>query len=233
MKKKEAGDRPVGAVVVGLPDSPDQDLWRVFAQGTLDAMEGFKAPKFSSDSLEVKRADHADRVSMLEFSVEKVKSRAKELLTRGLDQQGVDEWTEEMRELKRAAEAIFCAETLAWKELAKRLDDALKDPRIEFNPETTRFVNSMLDLVNRAAGHWDFDQVLKPIESRLRSEHARSVAVQKNALPRAWVCREWANRTDDGQSKAAFARQYAPLVKKRFDLDVTTGTIERDWLPKG
>ena len=67
------------------------------------------------------------------------------------------------------------------------------------------------------------------------STRARKSAQSKNAEPRAWVLSEWQNRTDKGQSKASFARQYATLVKKRFPKDsaaVTPETIARDWLPK-
>ena len=68
------------------------------------------------------------------------------------------------------------------------------------------------------------------------SQHKSAVAKSKNAEPRAWVLSEWTNRQDRGQSKASFARQYAPMVKKRFPKDsaaVTPETIARDWLPKG
>ncbi len=67
------------------------------------------------------------------------------------------------------------------------------------------------------------------------SQHKSDIAKSKNAAPRAWVLSEWNNRTDQGQSKASFARQYAPMVKKRFPKDsaaVTAETIARDWLPK-
>ncbi len=68
------------------------------------------------------------------------------------------------------------------------------------------------------------------------SQHKSNIAKSKNAQPRAWVLSEWNNRQDKGQSKASFARQYAPMVKKRFPKDsaaVTPETIARDWLPKG
>lgn len=65
-----------------------------------------------------------------------------------------------------------------------------------------------------------------------RSAIAKNAASKKNANPRAWVQSEWEKRTDKGQSKASFARQYAPLVKREHSLLVTTETIARDWLPK-
>ena len=64
------------------------------------------------------------------------------------------------------------------------------------------------------------------------SKQAAQNASQKNAKPRAWVLKEWENRSDLGQSKGSFARQYVPLVKKRFSVPVTEDTIKRDWLPK-
>ena len=66
-----------------------------------------------------------------------------------------------------------------------------------------------------------------------KSQVQRATAAKKNEEPRAWVRCEWRDRSDKGQSKAAFARQYAALVKRRFDLDVTPDTIVREWLPKG
>jgi len=66
-----------------------------------------------------------------------------------------------------------------------------------------------------------------------RSDVKKRQAQAKNEGARTWVAMQWILRTDKGQSKAAFARQHAALVKPRFDLDVTPDTIARDWLPKG
>lgn len=65
------------------------------------------------------------------------------------------------------------------------------------------------------------------------SQHKAEIARKKNAVPREWVRAEWKKRTDMGQSKAAFARQHAALVKSKFGLKVTPETIARDWLLKG
>jgi len=64
------------------------------------------------------------------------------------------------------------------------------------------------------------------------SKKASEAAKSKNSTPRAWVLAEWNNRNDKDQGKAAFARQFVPLVKNKFQLIVTTETISRDWLPK-
>lgn len=64
------------------------------------------------------------------------------------------------------------------------------------------------------------------------SKRAAQNASMKNAEPRAWVQKEWENRSDLGQSKSSFARQYVLLVKQRFSVLVTDETIKRDWLPK-
>lgn len=64
------------------------------------------------------------------------------------------------------------------------------------------------------------------------SQHKAEIARSKNAAPRAWVLTAWMDRKDEGQSKAAFSRQYAILVKQVFKLAVTADTIARDWLPK-
>lgn len=66
-----------------------------------------------------------------------------------------------------------------------------------------------------------------------KSHSGRIKAMSKNEAARNWVINEWSGRVDRGQSKASFARQYAPLLKAKFRLGVTTDTIKRDWLPKG
>lgn len=64
------------------------------------------------------------------------------------------------------------------------------------------------------------------------SSRASDAAKSKNSEARAWVLDKWESRTDRGESKAAFARQYASLVKGKFKLAITSDTIQRDWLPK-
>ena len=57
--------------------------------------------------------------------------------------------------------------------------------------------------------------------------------VKKNKYIRAWVLSEWEIRSDLCQSKNSFGKQYAQLVKKKYEIAITSETISRDWLPKG
>lgn len=66
----------------------------------------------------------------------------------------------------------------------------------------------------------------------VQAQKSARVGHEKNMPPKAWVVTSWVSRTDRRQSKAAFARQYATLVKKKFDLIVNPDTIARYWLPK-
>lgn len=228
----EQGPNTAKSISAGV----DPDLlehWQGLARQTLEMMNGFQAPNFSSDSLELKRPDHAIRVARLEASAERVRVRCNEIIEMGVDSRVGDLFVDDVSEFMRASDDIFCPETRAWKELWKTLQGALKDPRIEFNPEVVRFTSSMLALVERASGHWDYESVLQPLERRFMSVQASRMAAKKNLGPREWVKNEWAARSDKGQSKASFARQYAPLVKKRFGVDVTPEQISRVWLPKG
>lgn len=95
-------------------------------------------------------------------------------------------------------------------------------------PSSVERVNRMWETVSSGLAVGMFEAG-KKIEGSTR---ARKSAQSKNAEPRAWVLSEWQNRTDKGQSKASFARQYAPLVKAKFDVLVNADTISRDWLPK-
>lgn len=49
---------------------------------------------------------------------------------------------------------------------------------------------------------------------------------------RDWVRQEWKNRPDAGQSKASFARQHVPLIRRKFPEapPLTPETIARYWL---
>ena len=143
------------------------------------------------------------------------------------------EYFEAMSAYFDAIDALYCPESRAWVRLLLELREAQQHPEIATNPEVTKFVDCVVALLHRAGGHLDHKGVLKPLENRLISDHARRAASQKNEEPRAWVLNEWRGRGDKGQSKAAFARQYAALVKRQFRVDVTAETIARDWLPKG
>lgn len=59
---------------------------------------------------------------------------------------------------------------------------------------------------------------------------ASIAATKKNEEPRRFVAEAWRSRKDVGQSKASFARMFAPLVKMRFGVSVTPDRIARHWL---
>lgn len=90
---------------------------------------------------------------------------------------------------------------------------------------------------NRERITWEFLFAIQKMAFRAGMSHAkRMTALKKNRKAKEWVNQEWEARTDLGQSKNSFGRQYAPMVKKRFPKDsaaVTPDTIARYWLPKG
>lgn len=209
---------------------------RLFMENVVEAVamaKGFKVKASAPDSIEANRPDQAARVLIAEKAARRVVSTGKKILSGELGINEARALLEAQKAFRVAVTAVYSVETLAWNELFWKLKTAKDDPKIEFNQEVVRFIDSMIALIAPASGHWDFERVFAPLETRLKSEHASRAAKKKNAAPRSWVQREWGDRTDRGQSKASFARQYAPLVKKRFDLDVTQETIKRDWLPKG
>jgi len=131
------------------------------------------------------------------------------------------------------AESQFLDENQrAWLRIVDVMDLALLNPGITNNAHAAEFCSMVRQLAVCARGYSTIDQVLAPLKTAAKSMHASDVASKKNADPRAWVLKEWSGRTDHGQSKASFARQYASLVKAKFGLDVTPDTIARDWLPK-
>lgn len=134
--------------------------------------------------------------------------------------------------MQRFFDLLITPKTKAWGRISELLSDAQSDTVISNNPEALEFLSIMKTLSDGAWGHWDLQRVFQPIVDHISSEKASMVARKKNELPRAWVRTEWANRTDKGQSKNAFAKQYCHLVKKQFDLSVSSETIARDWLPK-
>lgn len=138
-------------------------------------------------------------------------------------------------------ERLFSSKEVAsWEAAQGHIENALLDPVVSSTPKVVAMLQDVLGAINDNADRpasesldvWDF------LRSDLARKEARTVqariaAMSKNARPRAWVSSEWINRSDKGQSKASFARQYAPLVKNRFGVDVTPNQIERVWLPKG
>lgn len=141
-----------------------------------------------------------------------------------------------------AASSDFAAQTeailsdpknKAWLRLTEILRQAQSDPVVAANPVALEFLEMVETLASYPYGHWDIEQVWQPVVDAVKKDHARKMAGLKNATARAWVSGEWKSRPDKGQSKAAFARQHALLVKSKFGLAVTSETIARDWLPKG
>lgn len=127
---------------------------------------------------------------------------------------------------------LITPHTKAWIRVTELLGAAKHDPVVSVNPDAIQFLSLVSQIAERAWGHWDLGQVFEPMVSALNSMNASEAAKQKNKVPHEWVLSEWQNRPDKGQGKAAFARQYAPLVKKQFNLIVNPETIARDWLPK-
>ena len=124
---------------------------------------------------------------------------------------------------------------IAWEHAYRHLKIALQDDAIKANPVVIQMLENALITAGDAVGHTGPNDIYHSIErasaQKEISKRAAEAAAAKNSKPRAWVLIEWVKRTDRGQSKAAFARQYAPLVKKQFGLIVAPDTIARDWLP--
>lgn len=149
--------------------------------------------------------------------------------------------TRQARKVRKHATEKECAGLRAENEGLQ----ALRLVQAELIAELERKLSEQAQLISQAVdrvhGSWGaavnslapgMFEVGRKIEGSAR---ARKAAKLKNDKPRAWVLSEWNKRTDKGQSKASFARQYAPMVKKRFPNDpagVTAETIARDWLPK-
>ncbi len=138
----------------------------------------------------------------------------------------LDIWTQALNRTRAATLAARELVRIYWEPVSKI--DAERnlrrwfENRPKFDPyQEAVFTWGLIEFAGRRA--------LKEGVSRRTSDAAKS----KNAKPREWVRNEWASRSDKGQSKASFARQYAPLVKKRFGVDVTPEQISRVWLPKG
>ena len=133
-------------------------------------------------------------------------------------------------------EGLFTPEMLGWVHTFKHLLNALADPDVQRNPIAVSLLETLVDEVNYAVKGTKKSEFL--VEERKQavkdaiSKRASNIAKVKNQEPRAWVLSEWQNRTDMGQSKASFARQYTPQVKTKYGLLVLPETISRDWLPK-
>lgn len=135
-----------------------------------------------------------------------------------------------------ACEACFL-ESLKSPE-AVAIDAAMKYLRKAWEDQLTKANKTVLHLLESAYAELvDMSRSTLPdelfyfVKKEALSARASMAARSKNIKPRAWVVTAWSSRLDKDQSKAAFARQYAPLVKKRYGLAVTPETIARDWLP--
>ncbi len=228
-----------GGSLAGGPDPQSDTLKRIslmtHAREIHDFAKGYKVKlrSFAPDSIEAQRPDHGCRMKAVETSALGAVSAAERVLSGDLSRAAIASLFDTARGFEEAYRNMYSAESWAWLELGIYLAEAQQDPKIKCNPVAVTFIDAMLDLVQTASGELDFRSVLRPLERQIKSEHARHVAMAKNSRPRDWVREQWRERPDKGQSKAAFARQYAPLVKRRFDVPVTPETIARDWLPKG
>lgn len=75
-------------------------------------------------------------------------------------------------------------------------------------------------------------EVLADFDRKFISKNARIAAQKKNQKERAFVLAEWEKNRDSFKGKADFARSYAPLLKTKFNLEITARQIETEWLPK-
>ena len=133
-------------------------------------------------------------------------------------------------------ESLQDPRVLAIEALARHLLAAFDDTAIHANSGVVALLQHAWDELD----YMDSQSTPSEIFHVMRHEAAKTAVSQrsaqaarsKNIEPRAWVATKWAARIDRGQSKSSFARQYAPLVKKQYGLDVTPDTIARAWLSK-
>jgi len=177
---------------------------------------------------DTKRQDTSSRVDALCACISKLASQFGELKEEIKKNAG----TPRGEALKKFLNQIIAPETKAWMYVTGMIESAQAEPDISINPEAMKFLSIMKTLSSAAWGGLKLADVLRPLVDQVTSEKASSAATKKNEAPRVWVLTKWENRTEKVQSKAAFSRQYAPLVKKQFDLIVNPETIARDWLPK-
>lgn len=123
-------------------------------------------------------------------------------------------------------------EFLAWNRIYYHFHQALSDPVVKASDEVFGVACTWYEKLFMYSLRPDNPKTPDEEYRNVISNHSSANASKKNAEPRAWVLAEWKIRPDPGQSKASFARQYVPLVKKRFGVLVTEDTIKRDWLPK-
>jgi hypothetical protein len=122
----------------------------------------------------------------------------------------------------------------AWDRVCVILQAAMVDPVICKSQSAVEFLQIMHSVANTTCGTEDVDGVMQVFRPVFASQRAfdNSAISKPPSSARRWVRDEWFDRTDKGQSKAAFARQYSALVKQKYGISVTPDTIARDWLPK-
>ena len=139
-------------------------------------------------------------------------------------------------EMAILAKLFSCPRVRAWEKAARYIKAGLTDPEFEDFPELQTLFKTAMEAINETGAiDWaDVNELLvtSAVEKTLNSRRARANAQAKNSEPKAWVREQWESRPDKQQGKAAFSRQHAPLVKKKFQLNVNADTISRDWLPK-
>ena len=119
-----------------------------------------------------------------------------------------------------------------YRALLRVLRNAKNDPEIANSAQASKFLESVIRLMGTSLIGASADEIFEPVRRDGVSRSKRDIARSKNKKARAWVVGEWATRIDKEQGYASFGRQYALLVKKKFQTDVKPGTIARDWLPK-
>lgn len=161
-------------------------------------------------------------------------------LSAGYDQAGRDALEKLALEFTKVAGLINLnlnhPDTKGGLALLNRLWDACEDEAIIASPATLTLAKAIAAFLAEASIGANIHEVFEPLTAQAAKEaisnEKRNAARSKNSTERQFVLSAWESRTDKGQSKASFARQYAGLVKTKFLTEVTADTIARDWLPK-
>lgn len=161
-------------------------------------------------------------------------------LSAGYDQAGRDALEKIALEFTKAVGLINLdlnhPDTKGGLALLNRLRDACEDEVIIASPAALALAKFITAFLAEASIGANIHEVFEPLTAQAAREaisnEKRNAAQSKNLTERKYVLNAWESRTDKGQSKASFARQYVGLVKTKFLTDVTADTIARDWLPK-
>ena len=137
--------------------------------------------------------------------------------------------TKELRELAKAAsehQSKCIADAKEFLDIYWRGHDA----KARKHTLTLAPMEEWLD-ANQPLDRWFFVHLIEAAGAKAielgYSQYKSDIAKGKNAALRNWVLEAWNNREDKGQGKESFSRMYATLVKKKFDLNITAGTIAR------